>query len=134
MHLSLLVECFVTTKVISVRNKDKSWFNDDCRHAFDIKHGAHLRWTSDHSRVKWDEFDHYQRRANAVYAEAMRQFSVRSWDFLMNAQRPHKWWSTRSRLCSAQVQICLFLFLLGRVVVWSVSWSGKQICCQQISM
>ena len=29
-----------------------------------------------------------------IYAEAMRQFSVRSRDVLMNAQCPHKWWST----------------------------------------
>ena len=93
MHLSLLVECFVQTKVIRVRNKDKPWFNDNCRLAFDTKQGAHLRWTSDHSRVNWDEFVHYQRRANAVYAEALRKFSVRSRDVLMNAQCP-KWWST----------------------------------------
>ena len=31
MHLSLLVERFVPTKVIRVRNNDKPWFNDDCR-------------------------------------------------------------------------------------------------------
>ena len=37
---------------------------------------------------------HYQRRANAVFTEVMRQFSVRSRDDLMNAQCPHKWWST----------------------------------------
>ena len=91
MHLSLLVERFVPTKVIRVRNKDKPWFNDDCRLAFDIKRGAHLRWTRDRFRVNWDEFVYYQRRANAVYAEAMRQFSVRRWDVLMNAQCPHKW-------------------------------------------
>ena len=77
-----------------MRNKDKPWFNDDCRLAFDIKQEAHLRWTRDRSRVNWDEFVHYQRRANAVYAEAMRQLSVRSRDVLMNAQCPHKWWST----------------------------------------
>ena len=41
-----------------------------------------------------DEFVHCQRRANAVYAEAMRQFSVRSRDALMNSQCPHQWWST----------------------------------------
>ena len=29
-----------------------------------------------------------------VYAEAMSQFSVRSTDVLMNAQYPHKFWST----------------------------------------
>ena len=43
MHLSLLVERFIPTKVIRVRNKDKPWFNDDYRLAFDIKQGAHLR-------------------------------------------------------------------------------------------
>ena len=84
----LLVERFVPTKVIRVRNKDKPWFDDDCRLAFDIKQGAYLRWTRDRSLVNWDEFVHYQRRANAVYAETMRQFSVRSRDVLMNAQCP----------------------------------------------
>ena len=69
-------------------------FNDDCRLAFDIKQEAHLRWTRNRSRVNWDEFVHYQRRANAVYAEAMRQFSVGSRDVLMNAQCPQKWCST----------------------------------------
>ena len=39
-----------------------------------------------------------------------------------------------SRLCSAQVQIRLFLLLLGQVVVWSLSWSGRQICCRPILM
>ena len=56
--------------------------------------GPHLQWTRDRSRVNWDEFVYYQRRVNAVYAEAVRQFSVRSRDVLMNAQCPHKWWYT----------------------------------------
>ena len=84
MHLSLLVERFVPTKVIRPCHKDKPWFNDDCRLAFDIKQEAHLRWTRDRSRVNWDEFVQYQRSANAVYAEAMHQFSVRNRDVLIN--------------------------------------------------
>ena len=91
VHLFLLVERFVPTTVIGVRNKDKPLFNDDCRLSFGIKQEAHLRWTRDRSRVNWDEFVHCQRRANAIYAEAMRQFSVRSRDVLTNAQYPHKW-------------------------------------------
>ena len=59
VYLSLLVERFIPTKVIRVRNEDKPWFNDDCRLAFDIKQGAHIRWTRDHSRVNWDDFVHY---------------------------------------------------------------------------
>ena len=45
-HLSLLVGRYVPTKVIHVRNKDKPWFDDQCRHAFGLKQElAHLRWT-----------------------------------------------------------------------------------------
>ena len=36
-HLSLLVGRYVPTKVIRVRNKDKPWFDDQCRHAFGLK-------------------------------------------------------------------------------------------------
>ena len=39
-----------------MRNKDKPYFNDDCRLEFDIKLDAHLRWTRDRSRVNWDMF------------------------------------------------------------------------------
>ena len=43
VHLSLLVERFVQSKVIHVRNKDKHWLNDDCWHAFDPKQETHLQ-------------------------------------------------------------------------------------------
>ena len=36
-HLLLLVGRFVLTKVIHVRNKEKPWFDDQCRHAFVLK-------------------------------------------------------------------------------------------------
>ena len=55
-HLLLLVGRIVPTKIIRVRNKDKPWFDDQCRHAFDLKQEAHLRWTRDHSRVNWKRF------------------------------------------------------------------------------
>ena len=54
-HLLLLVGRFVPTKVIHVRNKDKPWFDDQCRHAFGLKQEAHLRWTRDRSRVNWEK-------------------------------------------------------------------------------
>ena len=50
-YLLLLVCRFVPTKIIRVRNEDKPWFDDQCRHAFALKQEAHLRYTSDHSRV-----------------------------------------------------------------------------------
>ena len=53
VHLSLLVGRSVPTKVIRVCNKDKPWFNGDCRSAYNLKQAAHLRWARDRSRVTW---------------------------------------------------------------------------------
>ena len=101
-HLSLLVGRYVSTKIIRVRNKDKPWFNDQCRRAFDLKQEAHLWWTRDRSRLNWEEFVQCQVRANETYpqatghraTDAKHQFSVRNNDALMNVQSPHKLWST----------------------------------------
>ena len=93
-YISLLVGRYVSTKVIRVRNKDKPWFDDPCRHPFGLKQEAHLRWTRDRALVNWEEFVCYQVRANETYSEAKRQFSDRNRDVLMNVQSPHKWWST----------------------------------------
>ena len=90
----LLVGRFVPSKIIRVRNKDKPWFDDQCRHAFGLKQEAHLRWTRDRSRVNWEEFVHCKVRANETYQEANRQFSARNGDVHTNTQSPHKWWST----------------------------------------
>ena len=62
-HLSLLVGRYVPTKVIRVRNKDKPWFDDQCRLAFGLMQEACLRWTRDRSRVTWDEFVRCQVRS-----------------------------------------------------------------------
>ena len=77
-----------------MRNKDKPWFDAQCRHAFCLKQEAHLRLTRDRSRVNWEEFVRYQVRANETYSEAKRLFSDRNGDVFMNVQSPHKWWST----------------------------------------
>ena len=108
-HLLLLVGRFVPTKVIRVLNKDKPWFDDQCRHAFGLKQEAHLRWTRDRSRVNLEEFVHCQVRANETYSEARRRFSARNRDILMNAQSPYKWWplwnfSSRNRVTPVSIQ------------------------------
>ena len=77
-----------------MRNKDKPWFDDQCRHALRLKQEAHLRWTRHHSRVNWEEFVRCQVRANETYSVAKRQFSDRNRDVLRNVHSPRKWWST----------------------------------------
>lgn len=53
----MLIEGFISNKVIRMRNKNKLWFNDDYRRAFDLNQEAHPRWTRDRSRGNWNEFD-----------------------------------------------------------------------------
>ena len=93
-HLSLLFGRNVPTKVIRVRNKDKPWFDDQCRHAVGLKQEAHLRWSRDRSRFNSEEFVCCKVRANETYSKAKRLFSDRNRDVLMNAHSAHKWWST----------------------------------------
>ena len=77
-----------------MRNKDKHWFDDQCRHAFCLKQEAYLRWTRDRSRVNWEKFVRCQVRVNETYLEAKRQFRDRNMDVLINVHSPHKFWST----------------------------------------
>ena len=132
-HLSLLVGRSVPTKIIRVRNKDKPWFDDLCRHAFDLKQEAHLRWTRDRSRVNWEEFVRYQVRANKTYSETKHQFSVRNIDVLMNVQSPHKWWSTlKSAMFGSSSSLPPLVGAGGGLVYWCVSRLERVICCQII--
>ena len=50
-HLSLLVLRYAPTKIPRVHRKDIPWFNDQCRHAYDLKQMAYLWWACDLSRV-----------------------------------------------------------------------------------
>ena len=90
-RLLLLVGRFVPTKFIRVRNKDKPWIDNQCRHYLCLKQEAHLRWTRDRFRVNWEESVSRKVRINETYSDVKRQFSVRHRDVLMNAQSPHKW-------------------------------------------
>ena len=129
-HLSLLVGRYVPTKVIRVRNKDKSWFDDQCRNAFGLKQEAHHRWTYDRSLVNWEEFVLCQLRANATYSEAKRQFSDRNKAVLMNVHSPHKWWSTLKSAVFSTSSSLPSLFV--RAVDWCVSLLVRLICCRII--
>ena len=129
-HLSLLVGRYVPTKVIRVRNKDKPWFDDQCRHAFGLKKEAHFRWTRDRSWVNWEEFVFCQVRTNETYSEVKRQFSDRNRDVLMNVQSPHKWWSTlNSVVFGSSSSLPPLVSECGGLVCQSV---GKVMCCRII--
>ena len=108
--------------VIRVCNKDKPLFDVRMR-ALDLKQEAYLRWTSDCSRANWDEFVHYQSRANMVNVKAGPQFDVRSKDILMNVQCPPKWWFTLKSVVfcsSSELSLPPFIWRKGCLVCESI--------------
>ena len=113
-----------------MRNKDKPWFDDQCRHAFGLKQEAHLQWTRDRSRVNWKEYIRRQVRVNETYSEVQRQLSDRKRDVLMNLQPHISNGPLLSLRCSAQVRHCLLL--LVRVVYRCVGRLVRLICCRII--
>ena len=118
----LLVIRFVPTKVIRVRNKDKPWFDDQCRHAFGFKQEAHLWWTRGRSQFNWEEFV-LCLRDNETYSEGKRQFSDRNRDVLLNVQSPHKWWSTlKSAVFGSSSSLSPLVSEGGGLVCVSVCW------------
>ena len=94
-HLLLLVGRFVPNKIIRVHNNYKPRFDEQCRHA-NLASSRRLIFSGPVIALglTWEEFVHCQVRANETYLDAKRQFSARNRDVLMNAQSPHKWWST----------------------------------------
>ena len=72
-HQYLLARRYVSTKVIREPNKDKPWFDDECRHAFILKQETHLLCTRDRSQVNWKEFVRCEVRPNVPYKKAMKQ-------------------------------------------------------------
>ena len=69
-HLSLPVGRYVPTKVIRVHNRDKPWFDDQCRRAFGLEEEAQIRWIRHRSQVNWDEFVSCKVKADETYSEA----------------------------------------------------------------
>ena len=108
---------------------DKPWFDDQCRHAFCLIQEDHLRWTRDRSCVNWEEFVRCQVGANETYSKTLRQFSVRNWDVLMNAQSPHKWWSTL-KVCCVRLEFdpatACWWGVVGKADLLSDQFDGKQ--------
>ena len=113
-----------------MRNKDKLWFDDQCRHAFGLMHEAHLRWTRDRSRVNCEEFVRCQVRADETYSEAKRQFYDRNRAALVNDRS----------LISGGPLLKSAVFgsssslppLVGEAVDWCVSRLVRLICCRII--
>ena len=59
---------------------------------------AYFRCTQEPSPARWEAYVQSLERANETFSQAEREFNLGNRDVFMNAQSPHKWWSTLKSL------------------------------------
>ena len=89
-----IIDRYVPSRVVTFRNKDKAWFNNDCKRAYLEKQEAYNLWKRNRSDLTWSNYVRLRSVAQEVYAEAERDYNSGIKETLLGASQPHKWWST----------------------------------------
>lgn len=83
----------VPSKIIKSRIKDKAWFNNDCRRAFNDKQAAYHLWRRNRTQEHWDQYVSLRSAAVRTYNTAERDYNSHVQEVLAGATQPHKWWN-----------------------------------------
>ena len=89
-----LIDRHIPSRVTTFRNKDKAWFNDNCRRAFLEKQEAFNLWRRNKSDFTWNNYVRLRSDAIEVYKVAEREYNRGVKETLENAVQSHKWWGT----------------------------------------
>lgn len=89
-----IIDRHIPSRNITFRNKDKAWFNDDCRRAFLDKQEAFNLWRRNRSDLTWANYVRLRSAASEVYEVAEREYNRGVKETLENATQPQKWWGT----------------------------------------
>ena len=84
----------IPSRVVTFRNKDKAWFNYDCKRAYLDKQEAYKLWRRNRSELTWNNYVRLRSEAQEVYAVAEMEYNRNIKDTLLGATQSHKWWST----------------------------------------
>ena len=105
-HLTPIIERRVPSRTLHLRIKDKSWFNDDCRHAYHLKHEAYNLWRRNQSHFTWQNYVTLRAEAQTIYAQAEKVYNDGLKNVLSETHDAHKYWSTiKSALFGVDVTI-----------------------------
>ena len=76
------------------RGGNASWFDGDCRRAFQLKQSAYHCWCRNRSAVNWDLFCQARGTANRLYAAAKAHYSADCRRNLDDCASANAWWCT----------------------------------------
>ena len=93
-YISGIVRSRVPYRVITVRSRDKPWFDDSCRRAYQLKQEAYKRWRRSQLHNDYLTFVDLRRQALVIYDIAERDHRARARETMLMTNNSHKWWST----------------------------------------
>ena len=70
-----IIERRIPSRIVTFRNKDKAWFNAECRRAYLDKQEAYHLWQRNRSQLTWNQFTRLRAVAQEVYASAEREYN-----------------------------------------------------------
>lgn len=91
--ISRIIEARVPKVKIRVRSRDRPWFDDACRRAFEHKQECYFRWCRNRCDRMYADFLVAQRAANRIYQEAEQRYLAETRNRLSEANGSRKWWS-----------------------------------------
>ena len=89
-----IIDRHIPSRIVTFRNKDKAWFNSDCKRAYLEKQEAYNLWKRNRSNLTWNNYIQLRSVAQDVYEIAEREYNRGVKETLGNATQSHKWWST----------------------------------------
>ena len=89
-----IIDRRVPFRMINFRNKDKAWFNDNCKQAHHEKQEAYHLWRRNPSHLTWSNYTELRAAASAIYAIVEKEYNDNIKNDLMGIVQPSRWWST----------------------------------------
>ena len=90
-----MIDRHIPSRVVTFCNRDKAWFNDECRRAYREKQEAYKFWKRNRSPLTWNDYVTIRSVAQEVYGVTETEYYNRGIkETLVNATLPHEWLST----------------------------------------
>ena len=87
-----IISRHVPTKLIKLRSRDRPWFNEECRVAFNRKQASFHRWTRQRSPDNWEVYRRARNAATLIFNRAESTFNLHLRGKLNNTKNIHAWW------------------------------------------
>ena len=86
-----IIDKHIPFRIIHFRTKDKAWFNDECKRAYQEKQEAYQFWRRNRSDLTWNNYTRLRAIAQEVYTSAEKEYNDSIKNDLLGTTQSNKW-------------------------------------------